>query len=235
MLPSDSLDAGRAQIAQRRFGSARPEPVPQRPTRIPSPPRPRAYEDADRTIRPKTPDGDRTIRPGSEEQHRALSPTERAIMNRPASPPVAQDQTGMPLLTDEELSSITSFSALLETLQDRQLNNQARAPQNMELELENLVKYNYGNKDKGAPTNFFAELPDASYEEAGEVLLGRKRDIEQKLQEAARKRRKVVGEGAEEIRSVAEDTVKRLALLKEKREQLKGGVGLLLRQSGLGI
>ena len=105
----------------------------------------------------------------------------------------------------------------------------------MELELENLVKYNYGNRDTGAPAKFFAELPDGAYEEAGEVLLAKKRETEEKIKEAARKRRKVVDEGAEEVRSVAEDTVKRLALLKEKREQLKGGVGLLLKQSGLAI
>lgn len=103
----------------------------------------------------------------------------------------------------------------------------------MAMELDNLMRYNYNNRDSGAPAKFFAELPDAAYEEAGQVILARKREIEEQLKEAARKRRKVVEDGAEEIRSVAEDTVKRLGLLKEKREQLRGGVGLLLRQSGL--
>ena len=98
--------------------------------------------------------------------------------------------------------------------------------------MKTLLAYAYPNKDIERPQKFFEALPDDSYEQAGDIILAMKRDLEDKLKKAGRKRRKVVAESVENVRGVADERVERLKLLEEKRQQLRGGVGRLLMENG---
>jgi hypothetical protein len=162
------------------------------------------FEDIDRTIRPST-----------------------ATSLSPATPPAIT-----PLLTDTELKAIPTYTALLTHLQNSYASSRSSVPQNLESELSTLLAYSYPSNDIEKVRKFFTALPDNAYEAAGDIIVTRKRELEEKMREAGRKRRKVVGENVNNIRSVAEERMSRLEALREKRDGLRGGVGKLLRENG---
>ncbi|KAI5854139.1 hypothetical protein BZA05DRAFT_393333 [Tricharina praecox] len=81
----------------------------------------------------------------------------------------------------------------------------------------------------------FAALPDAAYEAAGDIIVARKRELEEKIREAGRKRRRVVAARVDTVKVVAEDKMHRLERLTKRREGLRGSVGRLLVENGFAV
>ncbi|KAA8892639.1 hypothetical protein FN846DRAFT_896674 [Sphaerosporella brunnea] len=165
------------------------------------------------------PDPDQTIRPA------ANTPPP----SRPAEP------TANPLLSDAELKAIPTYSALLSRLQTLYASSRSSAPVNLSTELSALLSYSHPNNDTEKVRKFIAALPDESYEAAGDIIIARKRELEDKMREAQRKRRKVVDEKVQDVSGVAEERMRRLEALRKKRDSLRGGVGKLLRENGWAV
>lgn len=83
------------------------------------------------------------------------------------------------------------------------------------------------------PEKFFNKLDDKQHALAGEYILSKKRELEEKLADVTAKRRRVTESMKEEVEKVAEVRVAKLKRTEEKREFLKGGIGKMLREGGL--
>ena len=81
----------------------------------------------------------------------------------------------------------------------------------------------------------FETLPDSAYEAAGDIIVARKRELEEKMREAGRKRRRVVDARVDSVKAGAEDKVDRLEKLTKRREGLRGSVGRLLKENGFAV
>jgi hypothetical protein len=58
------------------------------------------------------------------------------------------------------------------------------------------------------------------------------RELQERIQEAGRKRRRLAKEHYERVRPVAEEREEKLKVLLERGEVLKGGIGKLLAENG---
>lgn len=105
----------------------------------------------------------------------------------------------------------------------------------MAQELETIIKFAYPERDTTRPTRFFEALPDDAYEHAGEEILRQKREIEEKLKLAGRKRRKLVDEKVKDLEAVAQERLERLERLNALRQQFRRGVAGLLSMSGMSV
>jgi hypothetical protein len=172
------------------------------------------------------------------QQQRSLpphDPDQTIRLSRPTSPTANTPLANTPLLADSDLRSIPSYAALLSRLQDLYLSSRSAAPPNLSTELFTLLSYSYPSKEVSKVSKFITALPDDAYEAAGDIIVARKRELEDRLREMQRKRRKLVEARTEEVREVAEERVRRLEMLRKKREELRGGVGKLLRENGWAV
>ncbi|TGZ82625.1 hypothetical protein EX30DRAFT_363131 [Ascodesmis nigricans] len=212
-----------------------PDPVPpqlpiQRPaTVIPAPTAfpPPAPTRRQVTIRQSSPSG----RPPLPDSDRTVCPP----YTRESTLPLTITPDIRPLLTDAELRAIPTYPTLLSTLQSRYLTSRSTPPANMTHELESILKFAYPEQDTTRPTRFFEDLPDDAYDTAGDAIVQKKREIEDRIRDVGRKRRRVVEERVKELGPVAEDRVERLRRLRELREEFRRGVAGLLNMGGMSL
>jgi hypothetical protein len=82
---------------------------------------------------------------------------------------------------------------------------------------------------------FFKQLDDNQHTAAGEFIIGKKRESEDILAECVGKRRRFTEGIKAEVEKVADIRVTMLGKTEELRGVLKGGVGRVLRESGLAL
>lgn len=99
-------------------------------------------------------------------------------------------------------------------------------------ELSELANSYYPD-DRLKPAKFFIKLDDKQHALAGEFIIGKKRELEGKLADCVAKRREVVDGMKGEVGRVADVRVKKLKRTEETREILRGGIGRILRESGM--
>lgn len=68
--------------------------------------------------------------------------------------------------------------------------------------------------------------------QAGEIIAEKMRELQERIQEAARKRRRLAQGHYDRVRPIAEEREEKLRVLLERGEVLKGGVGRLLLENG---
>jgi len=132
-----------------------------------------------------------------------------------------------------ELAAIASYQDLILALSSLRSASYASIPQTqLPTEITELANSYYPH-DASKPSNFFKKLDDKQHAAAGDFILSKKREIETLLADCVTKRRVMVEEMKEEVEKVAEVRVKKLRMTEERREVLRGGIGKVLRESGL--
>ncbi|PWW74896.1 hypothetical protein C7212DRAFT_358461 [Tuber magnatum] len=138
-----------------------------------------------------------------------------------------------PLIPDSELVALASYQDLISTLSSLRLASYASIPQTqLPTEITELAN-SYFPHDTSKPSNFFKKLDDKQHAVAGNLILSKKREIETLLADFFTKRRAMVERMKEEVEKVAEVQVKKLRMTEKRREILRGGIGKVLKESGL--
>ncbi|PWW74342.1 hypothetical protein C7212DRAFT_365335 [Tuber magnatum] len=163
--------------------------------------------------------------PAPERQAKAVEQSKRPSQDR--------NTDFTPLIPDSELAAITSYQDLISALSSLRSASYASIPQTqLPTEITELANSYYPH-DTSKPSNFFKKLDDKQHAAAGDFILSKKREIETLLADCVTKRRAMVGGMKEEVEKVAEVRVKKLRMTEERREVLRGGIGKVLRESGL--
>ncbi|CAZ84710.1 unnamed protein product [Tuber melanosporum] len=138
-----------------------------------------------------------------------------------------------PLIPDSELTAIASYQDLISALSSLRSASYASIPQTqLPTEITELANSYYPH-DTSKPSNFFKKLDDKQHAAVGDFILSKKRETEILLADCVTKRRAMVEGMKEEVEKVAEVRVKKLRMTEERREVLRGGIGKVLRESGL--
>ncbi|CUS10836.1 unnamed protein product [Tuber aestivum] len=163
--------------------------------------------------------------PASERQAKVVEQNKRPSQDR--------NTDFAPLIPDSELAAITSYQGLISALSSLRSASYASIPQTqLPTEITELANSYYPH-DTSKPSNFFRGLDDKQHAAAGDFILSKKREIETLLADCVTKRRATVEGMKGEVEKVAEVRVKKLRMTEERREVLRGGIGKVLRESGL--
>lgn len=109
------------------------------------------------------------------------------------------------------------------------------SPDQLASELSALANHAFPTRDESRPRTFLARLGDDDYARAGELIVQRKRELEEHLGRAAHKRRRLAEEMQQQVETVAAVRVARLQATVQRREQLRGQIGGLLKMGGLDL
>ncbi|KAI5777810.1 hypothetical protein EDC01DRAFT_390261 [Geopyxis carbonaria] len=192
--------------------------VPPPPSQMPQPRQ--HYDDPDRTIRPTE----------SSEPPAAPKPQPPPPQGPPS--PGSDDLPAEPLLTDDQLRAHSTYDSLLASLANSHAATRIATPENLENELKKFIEYDYEQSNTNRPARFFEELNDTDYEAAGAVIAAKKKELQERMAENRKKRRRVVETSREGAREAAEARVRKLEGLKDARARLRGRLDDVLAENG---
>lgn len=232
---------GGFNFTRRESSRAEPAIAPAQKVSAEAPPSAQPQQQPKVSFRPATPptqaapkrrslveDQDKTLRPN--DQNRPLH--HRSSTTALISPSMTSTAA---ILPDSELRTIGTYGELLNALHERYISTRSQPPADIPGELATTLKFAYPELDEARPVRFFESLSDEAYESAGRAIIEKKRELEDKIASAGRKKRKVVLNRMHGLEDEADIKIRRLEALREVRRKFAEGVAGLLRQGGLSL